>query len=589
METLEAAAAAELVKNEERLKRVAERGTKAAERKAALDERYAAAERQKLALAALDADEQEVQRAEADNASAEAKVEAAEKAVAEWQKRRDQIAAENAAARSSLEMEEALETATERSRALAVALDEAKRDVARLMACKVPEETVILMEPLGTVDKASRSEALNVWTGLAVGVTQTAAPRLLPTLPTLAASDQRPSNTGGGSWNPILEKPWGSETPEELDMLAQEISAMAPLKRLPKSISTGEFPVATNVQPSFVLNAMGECCPAAVRLLESTALAIAQLASDTATTLTTSLRVPVDVRRALRNRLAAGGREPITGAVGEPFLLAAEMQITLLERAAVGGLLVGQDKLTSVVRALVVNYARDGGTDALSTIYSAMKLQVRARLPDRHAAREAVLQATSYQPLKSTTPGSFGGAIHNRRQLLLAAEAAATRAGATTGLALDNAALWLDFATCQLTDKDVDGRQVLATIRTDVLMGRLDEADSTAVEVNIDKLIVVVEAERAVRLTARALTGGASSSVTDTAAAEAKAAAAKAKVEAEARAASAAAAAASASVASPAALVLRGNLAQQTFTGICFRCGKTGHKQVACPVSAPKP
>ena len=150
MATSEAAAAAELVKNDERLKRVAERGIKAAEKKAALDERYAAAERQKLALAALDADEQEVQRAEADNASAEAKVEAAEKAVVEWQKRRDQIAAENAAARSGLEMEEALETATERSRALAVAFDEAQRDVARLMACTAP-----------------RPEALNVWTGLA--------------------------------------------------------------------------------------------------------------------------------------------------------------------------------------------------------------------------------------------------------------------------------------------------------------------------------------------------------------------------------------------------------------------------------------
>ena len=240
-----------------------------------------------------------------------------------------------------------------------------------------------------------------------------------------------------------------------------------------------------------------------------------------------------------------------------------------------------------MVRALVVGHARDGGLDTLSDIYRAMRLQVRARPPERQFAREAILRATSYQPSKSATLGSFGGAIQNRRQLLQAAEAAAAVAGETTGLALDSAKRWFDFAKSQLTDQDSDGKQVLSTLHTDVLMGRLDEADGVAVEREIDKLVVAVEAERAARLADRTLAGcWATIGATDKATAEAKATAAKAKAEAEARATSAAVAAA---VVSSAATVLRGNLAQQTFPGTCFRCGKTGHKQVDCPVPAPKP
>jgi hypothetical protein len=567
---------------------VAERGAKAAELKAEFDVRYAVAARLKLEIEAVDAEERDVQQAEADNALAKAKVEAAENDVKEWRKRRVQVAAANEAARRNLEIEEAFETATARSRALAVELAEAQRDVDRLKACQEPEELVMLLDTsLHSVETASRPEALNVQTGLAVGVAQLGTSRLLSNIPTLEAPDRSyRSAADGESWNPFLEKPWGSETRDDLELLAQEITALAPTPHLPKSLSNGLIPADHSVQSSYVLNALEGCCPGAARLLDGTALAIAQLASDTATALTTSLRVPVGVRRALRNRLAAGGRGPILGAVGEAFLMAATGQITALERAAVGGLLVGQDKLTPMVRALVVGHARDGGLDTLSDIYRAMRLQVRARPPERQFAREAILRATSYQPSKSATLGSFGGAIQNRRQLLQAAEAAAAVAGETTGLALDSAKRWFDFAKSQLTDQDSDGKQVLSTLHTDVLMGRLDEADGVAVEREIDKLVVAVEAERATRLADRTLADGATIGATDKATAEAKAKAAKAKAEAEARATSAAVAAA---VVSSAATVLRGNLAQQTFPGTCFRCGKTGHKQVDCPVPAPKP
>ena len=71
MATSEAASAAELVKkadderlttaNAERMRRVAERGAKAAEQKAEFDVRYAVAARLKLEFEAVDAEERDVQ------------------------------------------------------------------------------------------------------------------------------------------------------------------------------------------------------------------------------------------------------------------------------------------------------------------------------------------------------------------------------------------------------------------------------------------------------------------------------------------------------------------------------------------------
>ncbi len=59
-------------------------------------------------------------------------IKAAENDVKEWQKRRVQVAAENEAARRNMEIGVAFETATARSRALAVELAEAQKDVDRL-------------------------------------------------------------------------------------------------------------------------------------------------------------------------------------------------------------------------------------------------------------------------------------------------------------------------------------------------------------------------------------------------------------------------------------------------------------------------
>ena len=75
------------------MRRVAERGAKAAEQKAEFDVRYAVAARLKLEIEAVDAEERDVQQAEADNALAKAKVEAAENDAKEWRKRRVQVAA----------------------------------------------------------------------------------------------------------------------------------------------------------------------------------------------------------------------------------------------------------------------------------------------------------------------------------------------------------------------------------------------------------------------------------------------------------------------------------------------------------------
>ena len=146
----------------------------------------------------------------------------------------------------------------------------------------------------------------------------------------------------------------------------------------------------------------------------------------------------------------------------------------------------------------------------------------------------------------------------------------------------------------------MEGQKALDSVRSDLIMARLDERSVIDVDKNVDRIVVVVEAERAMRLASRRpMPRGGHGAGTDTKAAEIKAAElkaaaaqaaevkaaeakvaeakaatvkAKAKADAEARAAMSAAAAG-----------IRANVAVAAiFPGTCFNCGVVGHRKSEC-------
>jgi len=383
----------------------------------------------------------------------------------------------------------------------------------------------------------------------------------------------------------------------DVQVQVSEILALVPKPIIPRRLSTGAIPSDNSIQPSFFKNCVGEMGDAVMGLIDGTDMAIMRMAYEYSQLLVTKMKVPMEVRMALFRRIGVDSGT-IKGVPGEAFILAATHRIRDVEREIVGGLLVGNALLVPSVQALVRQSDRDGNDNAVRKIYTMLLLQVVAKAPPLQDARQAVQNVKDYHPKPSSTVGALGAAVELRRSMVRTAEAAALAAGASTGFSLDGAKQQLDFVAEQLTLLDVDGQQALNRVRSDLIMARLDERSMVDVDRDIDRIVVVVEAERGMRLASRgSMSGGGHGTGSDTKAAElkaaeakvaaaqaaevkaaeakvaeAKAVKAKAKADAEARAAMAAAAAGIRANAAVAAI----------FPGTCFNCGIVGHRKSEC-------
>ena len=383
----------------------------------------------------------------------------------------------------------------------------------------------------------------------------------------------------------------------DVQVQVSEILALVPKPIIPRRLSTGAIPDDHSIQSSFFKNCVGEMGDAVMGLIDGTDMAITRMAYEYSQLLAMKMQVPMEVRMALFRRIGADSGS-IIGTPGKAFILAATRRIRAVEREIVGGLLVGNARLVPSVQALVRQSDRDGNDNAIRKIYAMFLLQVVPKAPPLQDARLAVQNVKDYHPKPSSTVGALGAAVELRRSMIRTAEAAALAAGASTGFSLDSAKQQLEFVAEQLTLLDVDGQQALNRVRSDLIMARLDERSMIEVDKNIDRIVVVVEAERAMRLASRgSMSGGGHGTGSDTKAAElkaaeakvsaaqaaevktaeakvaeAKAVKAKAKVDAEARAAMAAAAAGIRANAAVAAI----------FPGTCFNCGVVGHRKSEC-------
>ena len=385
----------------------------------------------------------------------------------------------------------------------------------------------------------------------------------------------------------------------EVKVQVSEILALLPKPIIPRRISTGDIPSEPSIQPSFIKNCIGEMGDAVMGLIVGIDTAIARMAYEYSQLLATKMQVPMEVRMSLFRRIEVESG-PIQGTPGEAFILAATQRTREVERGLVGGLLVGHTQLVPSVQALVRQCDRDGNDNAIRNITEMLHLQVVAKAPPLQDARLAVQYVKDYHPTPSSTVGALGAAVALRRSMIRTAEEAALAAGASTGFSLDGAKQQLNFVAEQLTSLDVEGQKALDSVRSDLIMARLDERSVIDVDKNVDRIVVVVEAERAMRLASRRpMPGGRHGAGTDTKAAEIKAAElkaaaaqaaevkaaeakvaeakattvkAKAKADAEARAAMSAAAAG-----------IRANAAvAAVFPGTCFNCGVAGHRKSEC-------